>query len=320
MEPIEEIQERISDLGHSKEELASHLENMAKKGAIMRIVKEDSFTYGNALLVVGMFEFQVNKLTEGFIKDMHKYFYEAFLWDMAKVPIPQLRTIPVGVTIDHEAEILNYDNVNQLIEKAEGPYVLINCVCRQGMDLLNKPCKATSRREVCMGFGESAKAYIDAGWGREITRNEAIEVLKQNEEEGLVLQPSNSINAEFICSCCGCCCEGLSSYKRLPNPADIVASNYFAVVDEDACTGCRTCEERCQMAAITVDDIAIVNLQRCIGCGACVKSCPSEAIKLEKKANTKAPPETMVELYENIAKMKAKVKKMEERRQKRKEK
>ena len=83
-------------------------------------------------------------------------------------------------------------------------------------------------------------------------------------EAGLVTQPASSQNPAGMCNCCGDCCGPLSALNRHPKPADIVFSNYFAQVDGEACTGCRLCEERCQMGAVvfTTDDCADIDLDR----------------------------------------------------------
>ncbi|MCA1784386.1 MAG: 4Fe-4S dicluster domain-containing protein, partial [Desulfobacteraceae bacterium] len=73
----------------------------------------------------------------------------------------------------------------------------------------------------------------------------------------------------------------------------------------DACTGCETCLDRCQMGAIAVDDkdIARVDLDRCIGCGLCVTVCPEEALTLAPKsgADYRTPPESMTEQMMHLA-------------------
>jgi len=97
-----------------------------------------------------------------------------------------------------------------------------------------------------------------------------------------------------MCNCCGDCCGVLISLKRHPKPAEIVFSNYYAVVDRVECTGCETCLERCQMDAIKMseDEVAEINLDRCIGCGLCVASCPQDAIELilKPESQRRTPP------------------------------
>jgi len=129
-------------------------------------------------------------------------------------------------------------------------------------------------------------------------------ILETNQKEGLVLQPSNTERAEFICSCCGCCCGMLGVFQSLPKPLDFWATNYFAEVNPEICTACGTCVDRCQVDAISIDErlnVSRVNLIRCIGCGNCVTTCPSEAISLIKKDKETVPPKDSESLYEIIA-------------------
>ena len=162
--------------------------------------------------------------------------------------------------------------------------------------------------------------YIDHDWAREILKDEILEILKKNQEEGLIIQPGNAQKPDFICSCCTCCCEGLQGIKMLPNPAEFVATNHFAVVNPDLCEGCETCVDICQMDAITLTNgTSSVNKQRCIGCGNCVAKCPSEALSLQKKEQISTPPQTETELYDIIWDRKKTLLERERKRQLRKE-
>lgn len=304
-EPLDNIHERLKSLGfpYTRDELEDLLDNMAKKGAIKTLKKNNQKTYSASLFIIGMFEYQVNKITKEFAEDTIQYMDEVLVEDMGRTLPLQMRTIPVGVSVDHNVEVANFDNVMKIIESVEEPIGVQNCICRQAMLALGKPCKATSRLETCMGFGPPAQMYIDLGWAREINKEEAIEILKKNEEEGLIFQPSNSQKPEFICSCCGCCCEAIRGIKHFPNPGGIISTNYYAQIDPDLCTGCGTCIERCHMEAITLtDDISSIKKEQCIGCGNCVYTCPSEAIEFLKKEQQFSPPLTMTEYYDkNLA-------------------
>ena len=167
---------------------------------------------------------------------------------------------------------------------SEGPLAVINCVCRQGMDLQGDPCKQTEIRETCLLLGEFAEQALAGGGARELSKEEMIGFLERADEIGMVLQPQNSQEPNFICCCCGCCCGVLSTAKRLPRPAEYFDTNYHAEVDADLCTECGTCGDRCEMDAITYPDgVAAVDLLRCIGCGLCVSTCPDGAIGLVEK-------------------------------------
>jgi ferredoxin len=171
------------------------------------------------------------------------------------------------------------------------------------MAMAKKPCTKTTRQHICIALNEFAQQASRTGWGKEITKQEALGYLHQSEAEGLVLQPSNAQEPEFICSCCRCCCGILLLLKSVPRPADFVASNYRAEIDHDECVGCGVCVERCQMEAVNLDlkeQKSEVDPARCIGCGVCIPTCATGAIHLNKKAKEIVPPKTNDDLYDFI--------------------
>lgn len=320
METVEQIYERVKDLNLSIEELEERLDTMAQKGAVMFLIKDGKKTYGQAMLMIGIFEFQVDKITPQFHKDMYKYLIQGFSFEAFGTKINQLRTVPVEESLTPEHNVAKYNDVIQILKDCEGPFVVQNCVCRQGMKLIDRTCKVTDRMEVCMGFGTPAQMYIDLGWGREISREEAIKIIRKNEEDGLVLQPGNAKRPEFICSCCGCCCELLQGLRIMPRAREFIDTIYYAEVNADDCTGCETCISRCQTRAIAlVDDIAFVTKSKCIGCGNCVPTCPSDAMQLKVDDREMDLPETLSELYVRIEKKKNEMREKALKRQQKKE-
>ena len=185
VEPLETIYERAKDTGLSINELEQILERMVKKGSIMYKTEGDKKYYGNALLMVGMFEFQVNKLTKEFVEDLHQYWKEGLLMEMGTTQISQMRIIPVEESITPEHGIATYEDIKEIIKNAEGPFGLVNCVCSQGEALIGNPCKFTKRIERCLGWGDTLGPYLQLGWAREISKEEVFEVLRKNQEEGL---------------------------------------------------------------------------------------------------------------------------------------
>ncbi len=309
LEPLETIYKCAKETGISLEELETILDRMVSKGSIMSKKDGGKKYYGNALLMIGMFEFQVNRLTKDFVKDYEDYFIQGWLPEAFRVKAAQMRTIPVEKSIEFEHNVSTYDNITKVIDEAEGPFAILNCVCRQVKDILEDPCKATDRREVCMASGIMAQLTIDQGRGRAITKEEALEIMQKNQEEGLVIQPDNSQIFSFVCSCCSCCCENLSKYILLPNPANVVIANYYAEVDSDLCTGCGTCVEICPMKAIKLkDDISSIKRKRCIGCGNCAAKCPSEAISMNKRERQFTPFPSMDVLFDKVMQRKIRLK------------
>jgi NAD-dependent dihydropyrimidine dehydrogenase PreA subunit len=251
-----------------------------------------------------MYEFQLGRLAPEFINDFYEYTSDKkYGVEFLSTKLPQMRTIPVAKSIHPQHQVSTFDEVTTLLREAEEPFVILECICRKKKSIEGRPCKVTDRKETCLAMGSMARMYRLGDVGREIARDEAMAIIEQNQKQGLILQPSNTEKAEFLCSCCGCCCGMLEVYKNLPKPLEFWASNFQAVVDTSTCEGCGTCEERCQVDAVHVSDEtrhAVVDLSRCLGCGVCVSDCPTESISLMKKPAETRPPQTREDLIEII--------------------
>jgi Pyruvate/2-oxoacid:ferredoxin oxidoreductase delta subunit len=303
-EALETIFERARHLVGSSEELGKLLDRIEQKGGIEQKIKGGQKYYCNAPLVVGMYEFQLGKLTPEFIKDFDEYTSDKkFGLEFLSTKLPQMRTIPIARSIQPQHRVSTFDEVAALLRQAEAPFVIFECICRQKNTLLGKPCQVTDRKETCFAVGSMAQAALRSGIGREIALDESMAILEQNQKQGLVLQPSNTEKAEFICSCCGCCCGMLGMHKNLPKPVDFWASNFYAVAATDKCNRCGICEKRCQVGAVRLSENKQQNridLNRCIGCGVCIPTCPEKALSLKKKNAEVIPPATREDLYDII--------------------
>ena len=300
--PLDVVYDRVRHLVASPEELEQVLAGILKKGGIEARQENGHLLYGNAPLVVGMYELQIDRLTPEFVSDFKQYTADKkFGLEFLGTALPQMRTIPVGKSIRPQHRASTFDEITALINKSEGPFVILDCICRKKMRMAGEDCRMTERRETCLGMGSIAETVLMSGIGREIERAEAEAIIAANQNDGLILQPSNTAQTDFICSCCGCCCGILHMHHSLPRPVDFWAANYFARVDRTACNGCGICTRRCQARAMDVPDKkkpARVDLNRCLGCGHCIAACPQEAITLEKKPAEVKPPETREALYD----------------------
>jgi len=267
------------------EQAAERLEELARKGLVFRLESEGRpIKYMAAQFVVGIWEYHVNDLDPDFIRDVNEYFPALFAQKGWR-EVPPLRTIPVGLSVTPELQVLAYEKAEELVRSQE-KCLVAPCICRREGAMVGKSCGKPE--EMCLIFGAAADYYRRNGIGRMITREEAWDVLRRAEEIGLVLQPSNSKKAVNICCCCGCCCQILKGVKRYPRPADLVSSPFVVSLDAAACAGCGTCVERCQMEALRLkEDTAALDPARCIGCGLCVSTCPTDSLTLVRKP----PPE-----------------------------
>jgi ferredoxin len=303
-EPAEKIHKRFKKGEISLQELKGHLENLSKKGSILgtkKSSKDPEMIYGRVPLAIGMFEFQVDRVTKGLAEDFFAYEDEAFADEIVSTDTKQMRTIPVNVKIDPEFHIGNYDNMREIVNKSPGPFAVMNCVCRQARDKMGTPCQQTDVRETCLTIGNSAKHMVRRGVGRELKREEVMKMMTRAKKEGMVIQPENNQNPSFICFCCGCCCGILTGAKKFEKPAEFVHSNFYADILAEKCEACEDCQDICQMEAIDrVNSHMEVNNDRCIGCGLCIPVCKNKAISLLKNEKEFTPPKDSKDMYKKI--------------------
>jgi Pyruvate/2-oxoacid:ferredoxin oxidoreductase delta subunit len=283
-EPIPVIARR-ADL--DEETTAEMLEEMADKGLIYDIHKSgEPPLYMGYHFVVGIWEWQVNRLDPELVEDVDKYIARGIMDPQVWKENPQLRTIPIGESIPNPAEVLPYEQAEKIIQGHE-KFAIADCICRKEKALSGEACDKPM--ESCLIMGDGADYYERHGMGRPISKSEAFEILALSDKHGLVLQPANNKKAGNICFCCGDCCGVLRTIKQYPNPGTLISSPYRAIVDQDLCAACETCLERCQMEAIHVNGTAQIQDERCIGCGLCVTTCDTGALSLERKPEAEQP-------------------------------
>jgi Pyruvate/2-oxoacid:ferredoxin oxidoreductase delta subunit len=269
------------------EEATRRLEEMERRGLIFVFHREGREPeYMATHWAIGIYEFQVSRLDPAFVDDIEEYgpiWFDQTAWDRA----PQLRIIPVGESIGAQTEVMAYEQAEVLV-RSQDRLAVAPCICRQEQQIAGEGCDKPM--EACLVMGSAATYYVHNGLGRAIDQEEALALLTQAEEEALVLQPGNAKDAINICMCCGCCCGILTKIKQHPRPASIVASAFVAALDAETCTGCGTCELRCQIEAIVVDNgKAALDQDRCIGCGLCVTTCPTESLSMVRKPEAEQP-------------------------------
>lgn len=187
-----------------------------------------------------------------------------------------VKVIPAWKAIKTSRNILPEQDMRQLIQQAER-VAISHCPCRTNA----KYCDGLT--EVCLVVDGLIDERIERGMGREVSKEEAIEILGKAEEQGLI-HTSVLPPFRYACSCCNCCCaifQSLSKYGKLSQ--GVGKSSYRCVVNEELCDGCQLCIDQCCFEVVEMKNgKAFVDVEKCFGCGLCVVMCPVEgALRLE---------------------------------------
>jgi len=266
--------------GMEKDFLTEKLKEMQGKGQIMGANINGVQIYKLIPYVFGIYEFQVGRMDREFVELNEKYAKEAFANNLGSFNPPLLKVVPIEEDIPSGSVIEPYESITKLINSANA-WAVGDCICKKEKRMLDQGCD--NPMEVCMALAPIENYFDDYFWGRPISKDEALKVLETAEEAGLVHMTSNEQSGHFyICNCCGCCCGILRGMNEYDYDNAVARSNYIAVIDEDSCTSCEICMERCQVRAIDMGDAARVN-DRCIGCGLCISTCPTDAIALQRR-------------------------------------
>ncbi|HSN55285.1 MAG TPA: hypothetical protein VLT32_11465, partial [Candidatus Sulfomarinibacteraceae bacterium] len=165
------------------DEMRGILDTMAERGQIYKLRMRGRDYYGLAPFVVGIWEFQLNRIDRE-LAELFEEYAPALLGSLGGVAPALARVVPVNRRIDAKAEILPYDDLRKMMESCNS-FRVADCLCRKEQGLLGNPCSHTS--ETCMSFSREPDAYEGMPeWGRVITRDEALALLERVEDEGLV--------------------------------------------------------------------------------------------------------------------------------------
>jgi ferredoxin len=199
-----------------------------------------------------------------------------------------IRVISLNKKVDVPEEfILPSQTVEEIVEKFED-IAVGHCFCRQRRRTLGDPCDLDAPLLNCFTFGKSARHVVAQGFAKMVTKEEALRIMKEAEEVGLVhkaFHPGSNVSRPetSICNCCKDCCDTLNLWRDGALPL-INSTYYLSVIDQDACTGCGICVERCPTEAVTLnkDGVAQRDEAACFGCGICARFCPEEAVSLKE--------------------------------------
>lgn len=296
-QPLEAISEHVH---RPVDAIQPLLESMADKGLVFHRDRNGKHEYKLMALLPGFFEFQFMKggTTDHDYKmaRLFKNYFEKTAemtkgadLEFLKEITPFSRVIPVEKQVAGGSEIQPYEIVSEYIRSSE--YISVStCYCRHFGELLGDPCDKPKQN--CMAFGPNAQFAQERGYGRLVSKEEALQILEDAEQAGLVHMSSNTSKyIDFICNCCPCHCGIVKSLQDMDAPSLAAVSGFRLKIHSEACIGCGDCVPRCPTKALTLEDgTARVDARRCIGCGLCNSVCASAALSMERREDAPTPP------------------------------
>ena len=302
---IDDLMAKDIDPSLTKERVTEILDSIYKRGLLPRFVhrRTNKTHYRLLPLVVGILEYVLcnskiysEEKNKKIAKLIDKYYYEGFALELGASNYPwsrvfphdkaQIKVIKINQTIEGSNEILPFEEVRKIILQEAEICGVMPCACRTHHKHFGDPCEHPI--ETCMVFENYP---IEIGMAREISKDEALQLLLKCEKKGLVHISNNAQkNRLFICNCCPCSCGIMGGLSKLGNPHAFAKSNFIAVIDETKeCKECVNCIRLCPMHAIqrwlphdNTEEKWAIDEEKCIGCGVCASNCPTNRMVLQK--------------------------------------
>lgn len=282
-----QIAERI---GGDARDLRDRLKSMAMRGLIAAAPVEGGLGFGLLPFIVGIYENQGPVMDAELALLFEDYYRRAFV-DMNAVEPQFHRVIPVNESVPVDIEIHPHESAAEIVAQAKA-WGVLDCMCRKQKALAGDACHHAIEN-TCMAFSQTPGAFDQATYVRALTREEALEILRQTAEAGLVHTLGNYREGlSYICNCCTCSCGILRGLSEKGIANTVARSPFASQIDADRCSSCETCADACQFGALALDDQGImqVNRMRCMGCGLCVVHCPEDAIRLMRRPDHEIKP------------------------------
>ncbi len=192
---------------------------------------------------------------------------------------------------DAALHVLDYERASEVIGTSEHMGVGA-CYCRHKMQHVGRACAAPM--DICMTFGGTADSLIRHGFARRVDRAEGMDLLAEAYAANLVQFGENvQRDVNFICNCCGCCCEAMIAARRFGMLDPVHTTSFLPRIDTALCNGCGKCVSVCPVEAMTLVSAndphrpkkkkAALAADICLGCGVCTRVCPTDGLGLEAR-------------------------------------
>lgn len=278
------------------------LDDLAGRAMLVDVEGEDGrTTYILPPPMAGFFEFSLMR-TRGDIdqKALAELFYQYLnveedfvraLFASGQTQLGRAFVQEPMLSAESSVHVLDFERASEVIRTASHR-AISTCYCRHKMEHMGRDCEAP--KDICMTFNTSAASLSRHGHARTVDTTECLDLLAQAYEHGLVQFGENvRERVNFICNCCGCCCEAMLAARKFGNLHPVHTTNFMPVVDEHLCNGCGKCATACPVEAMGIVSAndphtpkqkkARVDESICLGCGVCVRACPERALSLKPR-------------------------------------
>ena len=277
------------------------LNDLADKGLLMDAEDNKDVIYSMPPPMAGFFEFSLMRYRNDIDqKTLSELFYqymnveEDFIKNLFTSGKTQLGRVYVNEEVlseENALHVLDYERASEVIKTASAIGIGI-CYCRHKMEHLGKNCNAPM--DICMTFNGSADSLTRHGIARKVDVSEGIDLLQKARDYNLVQFGENvQRDVNFICNCCGCCCEALIAARKFGFLNPVHTTNFFPEIVEENCNGCGKCVSLCPVEAMTLVSSndpdkplkkkAKTDQNICLGCGVCLNGCAKKAIRLQSR-------------------------------------
>ncbi|MBN1562405.1 MAG: 4Fe-4S dicluster domain-containing protein [Anaerolineae bacterium] len=276
------------------------LDDLTSRALIIDVAHPDGrIMYSVPPPMAGFFEFSMMRLRDDVDqKRLAELYYQYlnveddFLTDLFGTGGTNLGRILINEqVIPSGVEVLDYERASEVVNTASH-IGISQCYCRFKMQMVEEACAAPL--DVCMTFNATAEGLIKSGYARQVDVAEGMDVLQTAYDHNLVQFGDNARrDMNFICNCCGCCCEALTAARRFETMNPLHTTNFIAAIDLDKCSGCGKCVNICPVEAMTLVSAndptqpkrkqARLNEDICLGCGVCARVCDSDGITMQPR-------------------------------------
>ncbi|MDX2474254.1 MAG: 4Fe-4S dicluster domain-containing protein [Candidatus Krumholzibacteria bacterium] len=295
------------------------LDKLAGRALLVDIERHGKSVYALPPPMAGFFEFSLMRtrgdLDQKVLSELfHQYLnveedFVKALFTEGETQMGRIFVQEPVLSSENAAYVLDYERASEVIGTASHLGVGM-CYCRHKAQHLDRACDAPM--DICMTFNGSAESLIKHGHARAIDKVECFDLLDEAYERGLVQFGENvQQRVNFICNCCGCCCEALQASRSFAHLHPVHTSNFLPEVDTTSCNGCGKCVSACPveaLALVSANDpkkpkakAARLEPDVCLGCGVCVRSCSQQSITLKKRAARVITPVTSAHRFVMMA-------------------